>query len=260
MSAPVRSPRGRRCEPPRGRPLRRAAMRAIRARAPSRGSSTCSPRRERWGGGTASGRSSDARSRCCDGGDGVVEFLLEDVGPGTSRLCELEAGDGVLVVGPLGRGFSEPPADALLVGGGIGVAPLLAVQERWGGTALLGFRDARPRRGGRALRRPAIATDDGYGGHHGLVTELLDAELERARARLRVRAAGDAGGDPRTRRRPACRPRSRSRRRWPAGSAPATAASSRPSTATAAPASTGRCSTRRCSRDRVLRPARCATR
>ena len=40
------------------------------------------------------------------------------------------------------RSFSAPPPGTLLVGGGIGIAPLVAVQERWGGTPLLGFRDA----------------------------------------------------------------------------------------------------------------------
>ena len=78
----------------------------------------------------------------------LVEFLLEDVGPGTRRLCELDAGDELVLVGPFGRGFTPPPdADSLLVGGGIGIAPLVFAQERWGGRALLGFRDGgtRPR-------------------------------------------------------------------------------------------------------------------
>ncbi|MBA3808267.1 MAG: hypothetical protein H0X28_07715, partial [Solirubrobacterales bacterium] len=37
-----------------------------------------------------------------------THYLLEDVGPGTQRLCALRAGDGLWVTGPLGRGFSEP--------------------------------------------------------------------------------------------------------------------------------------------------------
>ena len=128
-------------------------------------------------------------------------------------------------------------------------------QEAWGGRALLGFRDADHAPAPALFADPAVATDDGSVGHHGLVTELLERELDaRAAAGLRVRAAGDAGRGPRARPAPrACRPSSRSRRRWPAASAPATAASSRPSTATGACASTARCSTARCSRDRVLR-------
>jgi NAD(P)H-flavin reductase len=115
------------------------------------------------------------------GATGEVEFLLEDVGPGTKRLCELDAGDGLLMVGPLGQGFSEPQPDTLLVGGGIGIAPLVFVQERWGGTPLLGFRDRHRALAAALFDRPAVATDDGSTGHHGPVTELLDRELARQR-------------------------------------------------------------------------------
>ena len=38
-----------------------------------------------------------------------LEFLLEAIGPGTERLAELEPGDGLWLVGPLGIGFTEPP-------------------------------------------------------------------------------------------------------------------------------------------------------
>ena len=57
--------------------------------------------------------------------------MLEDVGPGTERLAELGPGDGLWVLGPLGRGF-EPPGEgrrALLCGGGVGVAPLAILQD-----------------------------------------------------------------------------------------------------------------------------------
>jgi NAD(P)H-flavin reductase len=115
--------------------------------------------------------------------DGEAWFLLEDVGPGTARLCELSPGEEVWLLGPLGRGFA-PPSDgrrALLLGGGVGIAPLAIWQDELGvaATALLGFRD-RAHAGGAALLSGAIvATDDGSVGHHGLVTELLLAELER---------------------------------------------------------------------------------
>jgi NAD(P)H-flavin reductase len=136
---------------------------------------------ERWGGGEAQ-RPFLARAvsvmRVHE--DGGVEFLLEDVGPGTKRLCELEPGEELMLVGPLGNGFSPPGPDALLVGGGIGVAPLLAAQDRWGGLALLGFRDRGHAEGAQPFKAPVVATDDGSLGHHGLVTELLDLELARA--------------------------------------------------------------------------------
>ncbi len=63
--------------------------------------------------------------------DGESHFLLEDVGPGTRRLCELRAGDRLWALGPLGRGFSAPidGRRALLVGGGVGIAPLAILQD-----------------------------------------------------------------------------------------------------------------------------------
>ena len=142
---------------------------------------------ERWGGGEGE-RPFLARAvsvmRAHD--DGVVEFLLEDVGPGTKRLCELQAGEDLTLVGPLGNGFSASGPDTLLVGGGIGIAPLLAVQDAWGGLALLGFRDAEHAAGAQSFAGAAVATDDGSVGHHGLVTDLLDRELERAPGPIRA--------------------------------------------------------------------------
>jgi len=139
---------------------------------------------ERWGGGEGE-RPYLARavSIMRTGQDGLVEFLLEDVGPGTRRLCEAAPGEELAVLGPLGHGFEAPAAgvEVLLAGGGIGIAPLVAVQERWGGQALLGFRDRAHADGAALLREPLIATDDGSAGHHGVVSELLEAELERAR-------------------------------------------------------------------------------
>jgi NAD(P)H-flavin reductase len=135
---------------------------------------------ERWGGGDGE-RPYLARavSVMSVGDEGLMEFLLEEVGPGTKRLCELEVGEGLLIVGPLGHGFDEPDAgvEPLLVGGGIGIAPLVAVQEAWGGQALLGFRDAEHAKAAELFTDPLVSTDDGSRGHHGFVTELLEAEL-----------------------------------------------------------------------------------
>ena len=111
-----------------------------------------------------------------------LDFLLEDVGPGTERLCELSPGDGLSLVGPLGRGFTvaDPSRRALLVGGGVGIAPLAIWQDELGAEtpALLGFRDGAHAAGAQLLRAARVATDDGSHGHHGLVTELLQDELD----------------------------------------------------------------------------------
>jgi dihydroorotate dehydrogenase electron transfer subunit len=114
--------------------------------------------------------------------DGTLDFVLEDVGPGTERLAELDSGDGVWLLGPLGRGFESPRAGRrpVLVGGGVGIAPLAILQDALGRAtlALLGFRDAAHAEGAGLLHDPRIATDDGSIGHHGLVTELLAEEID----------------------------------------------------------------------------------
>jgi dihydroorotate dehydrogenase electron transfer subunit len=72
---------------------------------------------------------------------GELAFLIDPIGPGTQTLCELEPGDAIHLLGPLGNGWRLDVERPLLVGGGIGVAPLPYLSERLGGPpALLGFR------------------------------------------------------------------------------------------------------------------------
>ena len=125
--------------------------------------------------------------------DGVrLDFLIEGVGPGTDRLCELEVGEGVWVTGPLGNSFSTPKqvnpdaAGAILVGGGIGIAPM-AIWRRHlvdGGVplrVLLGFRNRQHSggldelfcAGGTLCPDVRLASEDGHAGHQGYVTDLL---------------------------------------------------------------------------------------
>ena len=77
----------------------------------------------------------------CFAPPGELAFLVDPVGPGTEALCRLERGDAVDVLGPLGRGFRLDVGRPLLVGGGIGIAPLVYLSQRVGRPpALLGFR------------------------------------------------------------------------------------------------------------------------
>jgi NAD(P)H-flavin reductase len=121
-----------------------------------------------------------------------LDFLIEGIGPGTDRLCELEAGESVWVNGPLGNSFSAPrelapgTAGAILVGGGIGIAPLALLRRSFAARniptrVLLGFRDAAHSGGLDELFSCCeikLASDDGHAGHHGYVTDLLAAMLE----------------------------------------------------------------------------------
>ena len=77
----------------------------------------------------------------CLASAGELSFLIDPIGPGTRALCGMRPGEELHVLGPLGHGFDLEVARPLLVGGGIGVAPLPFLSEALGGPpALLGFR------------------------------------------------------------------------------------------------------------------------
>ncbi|MEX0993634.1 MAG: dihydroorotate dehydrogenase electron transfer subunit [Solirubrobacterales bacterium] len=120
-----------------------------------------------------------------------LDFLIDVVGPGTERLASMALGERAWALGPLGIGFtapdgvesSAPGARALLVGGGIGIAPLVIWNEALAGNVsnvALGFRDEEFAAAASLLgANVSLATDDGSVGHAGLVTDLLSEQLER---------------------------------------------------------------------------------
>jgi dihydroorotate dehydrogenase electron transfer subunit len=78
----------------------------------------------------------------CLAPEGELAFLVDPIGPGTRALCALRPGDEIAVFGPLGHGYRLDVERPLLVGGGIGIAPLPYLAERLGGSppTVLGFR------------------------------------------------------------------------------------------------------------------------
>lgn len=154
---------------------------------------------DRWGGGEAERpflprAFSVLRTDSDPDGRLELQFLVEDVGPGSKRLCELDMGEDLSLVGPLGNGFAPPREGRrpLLVGGGVGIAPLAILQDELDGAAraLLGFRDGARARGAALLAGVRVATDDGSIGHHGLVTDLLADQLELDADAVEVYACG----------------------------------------------------------------------
>ena len=65
----------------------------------------------------------------CRAPRGELAFLLDPIGPGTRALAGVEPGNELHVFGPLGNGFRLDVERPLLVGGGIGIAPLPYLAE-----------------------------------------------------------------------------------------------------------------------------------
>jgi NAD(P)H-flavin reductase len=107
----------------------------------------------------------------CTAEAGELGFLLEAIGPGTRTLCEVEAGEHLHVFGPLGNGFRLDVDRPLLVGGGIGIAPLPYLAETLGDPpVLLGFRSEQHAEAAVLLPNAGVVVEPTY------VTEPL-AEL-----------------------------------------------------------------------------------
>ena len=100
---------------------------------------------------------------------GELAFLLEAVGSGTEALCALQPGDRIHVLGPLGNGFRLDVERPLLVGGGIGMAPLPYLAERIGRPpVVLGFRSDRHAEAAALLPGAEVVVEPAF------VTELIE--------------------------------------------------------------------------------------
>ena len=115
-----------------------------------------------------------------------LRLVYRIAGAGTEEFSSLVSGDPVEIMGPLGNGFTLLDSDktAVVVGGGIGVPPMLQTAKSYGknATAILGFRSA-----DKIVltddfeaqqNRVMLCTDDGSAGHHGVVTDLLKQRFD----------------------------------------------------------------------------------
>ena len=104
---------------------------------------------------------------------GELGFLIDAIGPGTRALCALEAGDALHVLGPLGNGFDVDVERPLLVGGGIGIAPLPYLSQALGTPpAVVGFRSLRHAEAAALVPNAQVCVEP------TLVTELIPAEMD----------------------------------------------------------------------------------
>jgi dihydroorotate dehydrogenase electron transfer subunit len=151
-----------------------------------------------------------------DGTPCGIDVVYLVVGKMTRRLAEVRAGDDLEVWGPLGNGFFATPVQHLvMVAGGIGQTPFLALGREASGsrrygepdrpgpgverlTLCYGVRSAEYLAGVEDFKQAGIdvriSSDDGSVGHHGLVTELLaqvlDEEREDASGGVRIACCG----------------------------------------------------------------------
>jgi NAD(P)H-flavin reductase len=104
---------------------------------------------------------------------GGLAFLIDPIGPGTRALCALAAGEELYVFGPLGNGFRLDVERPLLVGGGIGIAPLPYLSETLGHPpAVLGFRSDWHAQAAELVPNAQVCVEP------TLVTELMPAGLD----------------------------------------------------------------------------------
>ncbi|HVE92135.1 MAG TPA: dihydroorotate dehydrogenase electron transfer subunit [Actinomycetota bacterium] len=126
---------------------------------------------------------------------GTIEVVFDVRGRGTELLAKSRPHSVLDVLGPLGRPFRLPkePTDCLLIGGGIGTAPLLFLAEELRNHAnqvhfIIGGRTQehllRPIEAKRVANKIFFTTDDGSNGHHGLVTDIMPDVLRQTGARI----------------------------------------------------------------------------
>jgi dihydroorotate dehydrogenase electron transfer subunit len=159
-------------------------------------------------GGTGTGEAARAATDANVG----LDIVYLAVGKLTSRLARCRRGQELEVWGPLGNGFAPQAAEHLvMVAGGIGQTPFLALAQEYLGHKTYGDPPRCPARAGRVtlcygarsadylagiadFERLGVevrtSTDDGTAGHHGLVTDLLKNVLSESRSGVRVVCCG----------------------------------------------------------------------
>lgn len=108
-----------------------------------------------------------------------ISLIIQTVGQGTKELAKINEGEEINLVYPLGNGFNIEGENPLLVGGGVGIAPLLYLAKNFHAKGikpkvLLGFRSQEQMIDLEEYEKYAdvyISTQDGSVGSKGLVTE-----------------------------------------------------------------------------------------
>ena len=139
-------------------------------------------------------------SICDTDSNGTVRILYRIVGKGTGILSSKKSGEFLSVLGPLGSEFKspDPGQKAILVAGGIGIAPVFLLSRRLkpgNFDFLTGFKTSEEiikaeDISGKQNLEVSIATDDGSSGYSGRVTDLLEEKLEQNQKPVIIYACG----------------------------------------------------------------------
>ncbi|MFZ5968534.1 MAG: dihydroorotate dehydrogenase electron transfer subunit [Bacillota bacterium] len=121
----------------------------------------------------------------CQADNNKIQFVVRVAGKGTELLCSRKVGDTLDILGPLGNGFTidDKMKDVLIVGGGIGTAPLVELTKNLKDKrtrVILGFR-SQPYlidEFETYAKNVQVATEDGSCGHKGYVTDLAIEEIK----------------------------------------------------------------------------------
>jgi len=109
---------------------------------------------------------------------GRLRMVYRVAGAGTAEFAGYKAGEELKVMGPLGNGFPLKAKKALLIGGGIGVPPMLELAKQLPGekTLVMGYRSETYLEPELAAAAPLfIATEDGSKGTSGNVLDAIRA-------------------------------------------------------------------------------------
>lgn len=108
---------------------------------------------------------------------GTLRIVYRTVGDGTKELSDYKEGEMVRILGPLGNGFTQKDKKAILIGGGIGIPPMLELMKQLDcdKTAVLGYRDSDMflKDEFEAVGDVVISTEDGSFGTKGNVIDAI---------------------------------------------------------------------------------------
>lgn len=121
---------------------------------------------------------------------GTLRIVYRTVGDGTKELSDYKEGEMVKILGPLGNGFTQKDKKAILIGGGIGIPPMLELMKQLDcdKTAVLGYRDSDMflKDEFEAVGDVVISTEDGSFGTKGNVIDAIKSRAWKEASSMHV--------------------------------------------------------------------------